>query len=78
MKLLNIPIEVSYEEDVYIAKCSSIQWAFAQWDTPEEAIQELIDVIQMIQEFRKEQKILEDYTVQTNKYFTTLPVLTHD
>ena len=48
MKYLNLPIEVYFEEDIYIAKCSLIQGTFAEGETPQEAIKELIYVVEMI------------------------------
>jgi len=75
MQLLNLPVQVTFQDDVYIARCHLIQWAFAEWDTAEESIKELIDVIQMIMEYRKEKNVLENYKVDTNKYFTTLPLM---
>lgn len=39
MRLLEIPAVISFEEDTYIAKCPLIQGAFAEGETPEEAIQ---------------------------------------
>jgi len=54
MKIVQLPVVVSYDEDIFIAKCPTIQGAFAQGETPEDAVKELINVIQMIKEYRKE------------------------
>jgi predicted RNase H-like HicB family nuclease len=54
MKIVQLPVVVSFDEDVYIAKWPTIQGVFAQDETPEEAVKELINVIQMIKEYRKE------------------------
>jgi len=53
-EIVQLPVVVSFDEDVYIAKCPTIQGAFAQGETPEDAVKELINVIQMIKEYRKE------------------------
>lgn len=73
MQILNLPVEVTYEEDVYIAKCPSIQGAFAEWETPEDAVKQLISVVEMIRDYRKES--VENYKVTTSKIFTSIPVL---
>ena len=54
MKVLQLAIVVSFDEDTYIAKCLSIQGAFAEGETPGEAVKELINVIQMIKEYETE------------------------
>jgi len=36
----------------FLAKCSQIDWAFAQWDTEFEAFYNLIDVIKMIADYK--------------------------
>ncbi len=74
MNVVNLPIEVTYDEDIFIARCNIIQWAFAEGDTPEEAIKELIEVIKMIQDFKSDSTALENYKVNTNKYCTSLPI----
>jgi len=75
MNILNLPIEITREEDTYIAKCPIIQGAFAEWETPEEALSELISVIKMIKEYRKED--IKPYQTRTTKIFTSLPILQH-
>ena len=54
MKVLQLPVIVTFDEDTYIAKCLSIQGAFAEGETSEEAVEELINVIQMIKEYETE------------------------
>jgi hypothetical protein len=76
--LFNLPVEIEFVDDVYIAKCNIIQGAFASWDTPEEALKELIDVIKMIQDFKKNSTPLELYKTKANKYITTLPIILND
>lgn len=75
MKIFNLPIVVEFVDDVYIAKCPLIQWAFASWETSDEAIKELIDVIKMIREYKKDISNLSDYKVNAKKIFTSLPIL---
>ena len=48
MKYLNLPIEIYFDEDTYIAKCNLLQGAFAEGETPQEAIKELMGVIEII------------------------------
>jgi predicted RNase H-like HicB family nuclease len=76
MRLLEIPVVISFEEDTYIARCPLIQGAFAEGETPEETIKELIDVIKMILQYRKErgEKLMDDLIIETDKVVTTLPV----
>ena len=51
-EFLSLPVVIYFDEDTYIAKCPLIQGAFAEGDTPEEALKELMDVIRMIFEYR--------------------------
>jgi predicted RNase H-like HicB family nuclease len=76
MRLLEIPAVISFEEDTYIAKCPLIQGAFAGGETPEEAIRELIDVVKIILQYRKErgEELINDLVTETDKVITTLPV----
>lgn len=75
MKIFNLPIEVEFIDDVYVAKCNLIQWAFASWETADEALKELIDVIKMIREFKKDSvSNLSDYKMSAKKFFTSLPI----
>jgi len=75
MKVFNLPIEITFEEDIYIAKCPLIQGAFAEWKTSNEALKELIDVINIINEYKKWQNSnLDKYKLNTKKYSTTLPL----
>lgn len=76
MKIVQLPVVVSYDEDVYIAKCPTIQGAFAQGETPEDAVKELINVIQMIKEYRKErgEAILPGDALEATEMEITLPV----
>ena len=78
-KIFNLPVIVYYDEDTYIAKCPVIQGAFAEGETPEEALKELIDVIRMIFEYRKERnefnENLKDFVFENNsKVLTTIPM----
>ncbi|MBF0609313.1 MAG: type II toxin-antitoxin system HicB family antitoxin [Candidatus Magnetobacterium sp. LHC-1] len=77
MKILEAPIIVEYDQDTYIARCPFIQGAFADGDTPEEALKELIDVIKLIMEYRAEigQSLdVTDMTVETTKVITSIPI----
>ncbi len=57
MKLLEVPILITYDQDTYIAKCPLIQGAFAEGNSPEESLKELITVIRIIIKYHKERKI---------------------
>ncbi|MCF6150657.1 MAG: hypothetical protein E3K37_18675 [Candidatus Kuenenia sp.] len=59
-----------------IARCPTIQGAFAEEETPEEAVKELVDVLKMILEYRKERKeeFPEDMIIDANKVITSLPI----
>ena len=77
-KIFNLPIIIYFDEDTYIAKCPIIQGAFAEGETPDEALKELIDVMRMIFEYRKERneiiEQLKDFSsVNIEKIFTTIP-----
>jgi predicted RNase H-like HicB family nuclease len=75
MKVLELPIIVTFEEDVYIAKCPLIQGAFAEGETSDKAIKELMDVVKMILEYRKERgEDLDELVIETDKVITTLPI----
>jgi len=77
MKVLEMPITIGFEEDVYIARCPGIQGAFAEGETPEEALQNLIDVIKMVLTYKKERnelKDIEDLMIETSKVVTTVPI----
>jgi hypothetical protein len=74
MKIFNLPIEVEFVDDIYVARCNLIQWAFASWETSDEALKELIDVIRMIREFKKDTTNLSDYRMSAKKIFTSLPI----
>lgn len=71
----NLPIEIYRDTDTYIAECPSIQWAFSQWDTPEEAIVNLREVIAMIQDYESSQDILSSYLVTSKKIILNLPIV---
>ncbi|HFC96969.1 MAG TPA: type II toxin-antitoxin system HicB family antitoxin [Thermosulfurimonas dismutans] len=77
-KVLGLPVIISWEEDVYIARCPLLQGAFAEGETPEEALRELSEVIKMILTYRLEQKedrtIFEELEIGPYKMCTTLPV----
>lgn len=66
MRLLEAPV-VEYDEDTYIARYPLIQGAFAQGDTPEEALGELIDVIKVILDYKRDigEPFDEDMLVET-------------
>ena len=51
LQLISIVIEGN--EDGYLARISNIQGAFAEGDTPQEAIFNCLDVLSMIIEYRK-------------------------
>jgi predicted RNase H-like HicB family nuclease len=76
MKIFQLPIIVTFDVDTYIAKCPSIQGAFAEGDSPEEAIKELIEVIQMIKVYRKQrgEYISNEAIMETNEMKVTLPI----
>ncbi len=76
MKILQLPVIISFDEDTYIAKCPSIQGAFAEGETPEEAVKELINVIQMIKEYKKErgEPISNEIILETDHMEITIPV----
>lgn len=71
MKYINLPIEVYYDEDTYIARCSTLQGAFAEGETPQEAIKELIDVIELILQENPQTKSFE---VVSERLYATLPM----
>jgi len=71
MKYLNFPIEVYYDEDTYIAKCNTLQGAFAEGETPQEAIKELMNVMEMILQDNSQNK---SYEVISDKFYATLPM----
>ena len=76
MKFLEVSIIVEFEDDIYIARCPVIQGAFAEGETPEDAVKELVDVLKMILEYRKERKeeFPEDMIIDANKIITSLPI----
>ena len=63
---------------MYIARCPLIQGAFAEGETPEEALKELSEVIKMIFTYRTERrvesKIFEELEIGSEKMCTTLPI----
>lgn len=75
---LNLPISIYFDTDTYIAECSSIQGAYAEGETPEEAKINLIEVVKMIQEYdiaNKKEYIRTSFQMQSDRIFTTLPIL---
>jgi predicted RNase H-like HicB family nuclease len=50
-----ISVVIENNDDGYLAKIPSIQGAFAEGDTPQEAIFNCLDVLTMIIEYKKEQ-----------------------
>jgi len=50
-----ISVVIENNEDGYLARIPRIQGAFAEGDTPQEAIFNCIDVLKMIIEYKKEQ-----------------------
>lgn len=81
MSLHNLPVHITFEEDVFIARCPEIQWAFAEWSTPQEALRELISVIELIEEYRlshSQDISVADFSVSwitTTSIFTSIPVI---
>ncbi|HXF03916.1 MAG TPA: type II toxin-antitoxin system HicB family antitoxin [Blastocatellia bacterium] len=55
-KAIYLPLIIEPNDDGYLARCPSIQGAFAEGDTPEEAIFNCIDVIKMIAAYRAERR----------------------
>ena len=53
-KLSYINIVITVNDDGYLAQCPGIQGAFAEGDTIEEAIFNCVDVLKMIEDYRKE------------------------
>ncbi|MCS6989962.1 MAG: hypothetical protein NZM06_10650 [Chloroherpetonaceae bacterium] len=79
MKALELPIVISFEEDVYIARCPLIQGAFAEGDTPQEAAKELSEVIELILQYKKERgddmsAVIDALTVESDKIVTTITI----
>jgi predicted RNase H-like HicB family nuclease len=79
MKVLELPIVISFEEDTYIAQCPLIQGAFAEGETPQEASKELTEVIELILEYKKERgesvgRLIDALTVESDKIVTTLSI----
>jgi predicted RNase H-like HicB family nuclease len=75
MHIINLPVEITWEEDVYIARCPDIQGAFAVGESPEESLRELISVVEMIKEYREED--VKKYGQSVSKIFTSLPIHTN-
>ena len=71
----NLPIEIYYDTDTYIAECTSIQWAFAEWESPEEAIANLKEVVLMIQSYENNNNICDAYLVTSKRITTNLPLM---
>ena len=46
-------IKIVSNEDGYLAKCGDVQGAFAEGDTPYEALYNLWDVLEMISQYKK-------------------------
>jgi predicted RNase H-like HicB family nuclease len=53
-KATYLAMTVKQNDDGYLAECPSIQGAFAEGDTIDEALFNCIDVIKMISSYRKE------------------------
>ena len=76
-KIFSMPTVVSFEEDIYIARYPLLQGAFAEGETPEEAVSNLVDVVKLIIEYRKERKEIssfEDLVIETDRITTTVPI----
>lgn len=54
LRTLLLSMVIAPNDDGYLARCPSIQGAFAEGDTVEEAIFNCIDVVKMIYQYRKE------------------------
>jgi predicted RNase H-like HicB family nuclease len=68
-----VSVVIENNDDGYLARISGIQGAFAEGDTPQEAIFNCIDVLQMIIEYQKEQGKplnLETIELSPNSYLT--------
>ncbi len=76
MEVFNLPVQVYFDEDIYIAECPVIQWASTSGETPEEAIRELTYAIEMIADYKDTE--LKKYQVSTNNYITSLPIIFDD
>ncbi len=50
-----ISVMIEHNDDGYLARIHGIQGAFAEGDTPQEAIFNCLDVLKMIIEYKKEQ-----------------------
>jgi predicted RNase H-like HicB family nuclease len=79
MKVLELPIVISFEDDIYIAQCPLIDGAFAEGETPQEASRELTEVIEMILEYKKERgeginRLIGALTTESDKVVTTLTI----
>lgn len=53
-RVFNVPIILEVNNDGFLASCTLIQGAFAEGDTPEEALFNLFDVIHLIISYRRE------------------------
>lgn len=50
-----ISVVIENNDDGYLARIPSIQGAFAEGDTPQEAIFNCLDILEMIIDYKKEQ-----------------------
>ena len=75
-KIAHLPITIKRNDDGFLASCPSIQGAFAEGDTVEDAIFNCLDVVKMILEYRDErgeqllQSDLEELDNQEKLSFT--------
>ena len=53
-RIAHLPLTLARNDDGYLAQCSLIQGAFAEGDTPTEALSNLLDVVRMIGAYRRE------------------------
>jgi len=78
MKIANFDITVQDNEgDGYLARCDDIQGAFAEGETPEDAIANCISVIDMIIAYRRErnEQIPSKEQIETESVSVSIPVL---
>jgi len=72
MKEFNVTAVIWQEEDVYVSKCPELEVASAG-DTPQEALENLKEAVELYIENAKILGILDDFTasIQTSNKFTS-------
>lgn len=76
-RIFEMPAIVSFEEDIYIARCPLLQGAFAEGETPEDAVANLVDVVKAILQYRKErgeEDPLNDLIIEADRVASTIPI----